>query len=326
MSRLTAVALVASAVTLADGVRLDADAVAQYSRDWRRLRSDHFTAVGNAGHREMRDVLLELEGFRRALQRTFTPARSGPALATTVVVFKDDRSFAPFKPTDARGERRASVAGYFLSGPDVNYMAVAMHRDVTRTFQYLFHEYTHAVVRATIDAPPHWLNEGLAEFFSTFQARPREGYAVIGRPPVNRLARLRSGRLLPLADVLTLGQALDVDSDRAAAFYAQAWALVHFLLLGDEGRHRPGVAVLLDALGRGTPVDEAVRVAFGLPIADLERRLWGYGRRDGFEDLRIEDPEGGLPVRTTQEMMLESEVETLRRELIDRVTRSSRRP
>jgi hypothetical protein len=324
MNRRTAVALVASAVCLTGGVRLEADAAGQYSREWRRLRSDNFTAVGNAGHREMRDVLLELEGFRRALLRTFPPVRSGPPVPTTIVVFKDDRSFAPFKPTDATGERRNAIAGYFLSGPDGNYMAVAMHRDVTRTFQYLFHEYTHSVVRANIDDPPNWLNEGLAEFFSTFQARPREGYAIIGRPPVNRLGRLRSGPLLPLREVLTLAQTLDVDGERAGAFYAQSWALVHYLLLGEGGRYRGGVAPFLQAAASGAPVEAAVRNAFGLSIADLERRLWGYGRREGFEDLRIDDPEGSQTVRTSQEMMLEGEVHALRERLLERVTRPRR--
>jgi hypothetical protein len=326
MKRLTAVALVAAAVWFGGGVRPEADAAAQYSRDWRRLRSNNFTALGNTGFRQMRDVLLELEGFRRALLRTFAPVDPAPSVPTVVVVFKDDRSFAPFKPRDASGDRRDAIAGFFLSGPTTNYMAVAMQRDVTRTFQYLFHEYTHYVVRSNMAAPPNWLNEGLAEFFSTFQAHPREGYAVIGRPPYSRLGRLRAGRLMPLRDLFAVRQTLDIDGDRAAAFYAQSWALVHYVVLGDNGRLRAKLPALVEALAREATADRAVQTAFGLSLDDLERRLWGYGRRDGFEELRIDDPAGGLPVRTIQEVMLETEVEAMHRELLDMVNHSSRRP
>jgi hypothetical protein len=244
---------------------------------------------------------------------------------TTIVVFRDDRSFAPFKPTDSRGERRDTIAGYFLSGGDASYMAVALHSDVTRTFSYLFHEYTHALVRTHLGAPPHWLNEGLAEFFSTVQARPRDRRSIVGLPPVNRLAHLRRDRLLPLRELLasTSSETLEGSPERSAAFYAQSWALVHYLLLGDGGRHRAAIAAFV-AAGPGAPPDATVPSALGRSVEALERDVARYARQDVFPQISIADPEGQPLARMTQEVMLEADVAALHDEL-RRLLKGSRR-
>ena len=315
-----AAAIAAASVCAAGGA-----AAQEYSRDWKRLRSDHFTAVGNGSFAEIRRVLLEVEGFRRAVLEIFDTRRAAPAVPTTIVVFRDDRSFAPFKPTDSRGERRDTIAGYFLSGGATHYMAVAMHSDVTRTFSYLFHEYTHALVRAHLGAPPHWLNEGLAEFFSTVQARPRDRRSVVGLPPVNRLAYLKRERLLPLRELLTFTSVdtLEGSTERSATFYAQSWALVHYLLLADGGRHRAAIAAFASA-GPGAPPDAIVPAALGRSVEALERDVARYARQDVFPQTFIADPEGPPLARMTQEVMREADVAALHDEL-HRLLQESRR-
>ena len=118
-----------------------------YSKDWKRLRSEHFLAAGNADYVSMRRVLIELEGFRRALLRSLPSLRVAAAAPTTVVIFKDEASFARFRPRDDAGRQRDRVAAYLLSGRDANYLVVPMHREPARTFHYVFHEYTHFIVR-----------------------------------------------------------------------------------------------------------------------------------------------------------------------------------
>lgn len=79
-----------------------------------------------------------------------------------------------------------------------------------------------------------WLNEGLAEFFSTFQYE--KGRAIIGRPLEAQLIFLNQVAWLPLQAVL----AAKMDSPeynedfRNSVFYAQAWALVHYLLCAKD--------------------------------------------------------------------------------------------
>lgn len=284
-----------------------------HSRDWTRVHSPNFTAAGTAAFQDIRLVLLELEGFRAALLRSFPGLRLTPGRPTTVVVFRDERSFAPFKPAAATGERRDNVVGYFLSTAEANYMAVAMHRDMRRTFQHLFHEYTHYVVSQNMGRVPGWLNEGLAEYFSTLQADLRAGRSIIGQPSPVRLAALEAGRLLPLRDVLaydTSGSRAH-PPERASAFYAQSWALVHYLQHAEAGRHAAGVGPYVDAVRAGATVDDAVRSAFGMEVPELEQRLLGYIRRGSYTHRVLVEPAGAEPVRTAREAMRESDVEAL---------------
>jgi hypothetical protein len=287
--------------------------VEPHSREWTRAHSPNFTAAGSATFQEMRAVLLELEGFRAALLRSFPGLQLTPAAPTTVVVFRDERSFAPFKPTTAGGERRDSIAGYFLTTPEARYMVVAMHRDMRQTFQHLFHEYTHYVVRQNLGPIPHWLNEGLAEYYSTLQADPRAGRSVLGQPSPIRLAALSGGQLMPLADVLTYDASatLAQPPERAAAFYAQSWALVHYLQHAEAGRHAAGVGAYLQAIQAGRPVADAVQSAFGMPLRELESRFLGYIRRGSYSHRVLKEPAGGEPVRIAREAMRASDVETL---------------
>lgn len=295
-----------------------------YSKDWKRLRSEHFVAAGNADYVSMRSVLLELEGFRRALLRSLPALRVVSSVPTTLVIFKDDVSFAKFKPRGDDGRRRERVAGYFLSGPDANYLVVPMHANAARTFHYLFHEYTHFIVRQNMGDVPEWLNEGLAEFYSTFRAMPRAGRAVAGEPPQNRIPVLARARQLPLRELLTMTRAdrARADAERQELFYAQAWALVHFLNLGDGGRHRQGVAAYLFAVDGGASVEEAVEFAFGMPIAALEAAVARYARRRTFPQVTIADPPA-VVTRTTLEAMLDREVTALQRDLLTALERST---
>jgi hypothetical protein len=308
----TRVLLLAGTLTLALAGSTSAQ-VPAYSRDWTRVHSPNFTAAGNASFQDMRAVLLELEGFRAALLRTLPGLRVTADRPVTVVVFRDERAFAPFRPSAPTGERRGDVVGYFLATRDGNYMVVAMHRDMRRTFQHLFHEYTHFVVHQNLGRVPGWLNEGLAEYYSTLRADLGARRSILGEPSPVRLAALKAGRLLPLRDVLTYDAsgAVAHPPERASAFYAQSWALVHYLQHADAGRHAARVGAYLEAVGGGAPVEEAVASAFGMPIEEFEARVLAYVRRGEFTRRVLEEPAHAEPVRTAREAMREADVETL---------------
>jgi hypothetical protein len=276
---------------------------------WKRLRSEHFVAVGDADYEPMRNILVELEGFRQALLRSSPGLRIDSSTPTTVVIFKDEASFSRFRPRDEDGRRRETVAAYLLSGPDANYLVVPSHRNASRTFHYLFHEYTHLIVRQTQANAPEWLNEGLAEFYSTFRASPRDGRSVLGEPPQNRLPLLNSAQRMPLRELLTMGpgERARADTRRQQMFYAQSWALVHYLTLGDGGRHRPGIAAYLAALEQGQSLETAIESAFGMSLAVLEEAAARYAQRSAFPRQEMQEPREGVRMRTSLEALTPDE-------------------
>src|SRR5512132_320313 len=84
---------------------------------WVSVRTKNFLMVGNAGEKDIRKVALRLEQFREVFTRLFPKMKFNTPVPTTVIVFKSDSSYAPFKP-------RANTAGYFQAGPDVNYITL----------------------------------------------------------------------------------------------------------------------------------------------------------------------------------------------------------
>src|SRR5688572_3838219 len=128
---------------------------------WVSVRSKNFFLIGNASEKEIREVGTRLEQFREVFSRLFTKANFSSPVPTTVVVFKSDKSYAPFKSNP-------NTAGYFQPGQDVNYITLTTEvRGEQDPFTVIFHEYTHLLVNNNSANVPTWFNEGLAEYYST---------------------------------------------------------------------------------------------------------------------------------------------------------------
>src|SRR6185295_7309371 len=123
---------------------------------WTSVRSKNFLLIGNANEKDIRQVAVRLEQFREVFSHLFTNMKISSPVPTTVIVFKNDESYRPFKPN-------ANTAGYFQPGPDVNYITLEISTDVNseqNPFTIIFHEYTHLLVRNTSGTVPTWFNEG----------------------------------------------------------------------------------------------------------------------------------------------------------------------
>ena len=74
---------------------------------------------------------------------------------TTIIVFASDRAFTPFKMlVDGRPMER--LGGTFKLGEDANHIALSFQWG-SRAYPIVFHEYTHALLSATVRSVPAWL-------------------------------------------------------------------------------------------------------------------------------------------------------------------------
>ncbi len=81
---------------------------------------------------------------------------------------------------------------------------------------------------------PIWLNEGMAEVYSTLK---RDGGQIrVGSVPQGRDILLWQKKWLPLAALVALARDSGEynEKDRAGVFYAQSWLLTHMLMLSPE--------------------------------------------------------------------------------------------
>ncbi|HUR34729.1 MAG TPA: tetratricopeptide repeat protein [Vicinamibacterales bacterium] len=286
------------------------------SKDWKRLSAAGFTAIGNAPAGELRRAALQLQWFQQTMRQLLGPLDLSSPVPTVLVVFRDGRAMEAFKPRDGRGRTRRNVAGYFMNEADVNYMVMATMLEDEWTLSVLFHEYTHYLVHRNMKHLPAWVNEGVAEFFSTFRMNT-DGQATIGTVPSFRVDALREGRWLPLEKLLTNEGSAEALRKNADLYYAQSWGLVHYLLLN---RARQGqLAAYLDALQDGKAVEPAFREAFHASVEQVETELRRYLRQFTLPVLKLPAPEGrtGSPQAETTDLR-EAEVLQLQGDLLTR--------
>ncbi len=257
-------------------------AFASAKDNWIQVRSKNFTLVGNANEREIRAVAAQLEQFREAFERLVNRGRRSSSVPVTVLVFKNDNSFKPFKPL--YNGKPLDLAGYFQSGTDMNYIALTTEKRAENPYAVIFHEYVHLLVSDYASNTPLWFNEGVAEYYSTFDVGKGDREVKLGTPIANHVYLLRSRNLLPLGTLLATdgSSPLYNEGDKRSIFYAQSWALVHYLVLGKKSERRQKLGKYFGLLAAGKSIEESFRVAFETDFAAMEKELREYVRRDTY--------------------------------------------
>jgi hypothetical protein len=134
---------------------------------------------------------------------------------------------------------------------------------------------------------PLWLEEGLAEFYATFRPDFRNG-SLLGAAPPERIRTLRQQPYAPLRDLVSpsnVGQI--VRSTRSSLFYAEAWALVHYITMERKNPVQAPLDVYLTTLAATGSQDEAFKAAFGVDVDGMDRELQQYVRHYSFQTIFI---------------------------------------
>ena len=124
---------------------------------------------------------------------------------------------------------------------------------------------------------PPWVNEGIAELFE--RAVVLDDGILLGDVDRGSLRLLRDAaqgnRLIPFDRMFKMDSddwQDHVTAGRGALNYAQAWAVVHFLIYGEGGRFVPTFERFLVLMNRGLSSQAAFQQAFGMhhlgPFAD----------------------------------------------------------
>jgi tetratricopeptide (TPR) repeat protein len=254
-------------------------------RAWIELQTPTFTFVSQASETRTRRLALELEQLHSTLA---TLAGGSPRDPRPTVIYVFDRSndFRDYIYWIAGGP--APVSGFFRGREDVNFISIDASRR-GEAIAVVFHEFAHEVINARLPGLPVWLDEGLAELYSTF--RLKKDTAEIGRPIDSHLIRLGREPLIPVAALMAVNHDSPsyTERDRRSLFYAESWALTHMLLLGDDdlaARTRN----FLRSLTPGTDPDAWFRAQVTDDLDALQNRLREYVAKRVFRYLKINLP------------------------------------
>lgn len=244
-------------------------ATAQAKDNWTRVRSKNFQLIGNASEKDVRKVATRLEQFRDVFTRLFPGAKFNSPVPTTVIVFKSMSSYKPFN--------LGNNAGYFQKGEDVNYITLTTELGAQSPYGVIYHEYVHLLVDNISGNMPSWFNEGLAEYYSSFDIE-EDRKAHLGDLIPYHLETLRHEKLLPLRTLFAVDHYSPHynESGKRGVFYAESWALVHYLILGNSGQRVLQLGKFLQQINANVAIDEAFKTAFQMEIEALEKELKKY--------------------------------------------------
>ena len=240
------------------------------NEEWTRARSPLVEVLSNGTEAQARRAAAHLEAFHRVMEAALAPLAVAPAAPPLVLAFRDRASFMRVLPL-RKGEPQ-DVGGIILGGSDRTYLAVdlgAGEADVA-----LAHEYAHHVLNPMLAAQPAWLGEGLAELLARASVWPES--ASIGRGSDAHLRRIARDGPMPLRDLLAVGYLSPTyQGEGRALFYAQSWALVHWIVAGGHGGV-PALVAYTEAIANGEEPGAAFASSFGMTVEAAQASLAAY--------------------------------------------------
>ena len=242
---------------------------------WHRVRSAHYDVLSNTPAEQTREIVADLETLASILKNTSTRFTSAP-VPTTVLVFASRKESVPYFELLMQRENPPTTGLYVRHGSGGTMFIDASRRraPIEKT---AMHELVHDLLRQSETNAPHWIEEGLAEYFANGEIR--DGRITTGAPATPHVRWLRAqGLRLPLDEMFAV--APETSAAMSSQFYAQSWAAVDWLMSTDREAFFP----FLDDLERGTPVADALRTHYGKTVRDMEKAIHGAskGRRIEF--------------------------------------------
>ncbi len=217
---------------------------------WRLTRNEHFAVYSQAGDEHARSTLTSLEQLR-AFFLSQDVVRLGHFPVVRVIVFGSTKEYDSYRlrtPSDA----------YYLSAGNRNY--IVANASSSDLFKILAHEYAHLLLHADGSKLPSWLDEGLAEFFSSVRVSTSGGE--VGGDLPARSQQLRHGPWIPLSELVAM-QAIGDNRENATLFYSESWALTQMLATSSE--YAPRFRELMIALNSGGSSLAALAGVYGRP-------------------------------------------------------------
>lgn len=222
--------------------------------EWTALEGEHVTVYAYAGDAAFHQQILD------SAERTVTNLTESYGASPEQRI----RIWAYANKEDLYGALAPNsepwIAGAAYPGLHV-IMAILPLGDVNEVARVVPHEISHQVLNQATDnpfnAPPQWLDEGLATYW---QESGRDRFYS------HALELAARGQVPPLR---TLNGQFPYDRDGALASYALSLSAVMYILdtWGDEGMSR-----LLDTFPEGVTYDDAVQQGLGISFDELDRQ------------------------------------------------------
>ena len=278
---------------------------------WVAVRSPNFTVISNAGEKEARKVADQFEQFREVFHTTFPKLRVDLGKPLIIFAVKNEDSLKVLLPAYWEQKGRMHPQGIYVPGEERHFVALQTDVQTENPYQIVYHEYTHAILNLNFRGLPVWLNEGLAEFFANSVIQDKE--VEVGKASPSHLQTLQQEQLIPIDALLAAKENSPFynEANHASMFYAESWAMVHYLMLDPEARKRQLLNTFMADSDAGGNSVEAAQKTFG-DLKQFGRAMQSYARQRSFYVLKVSTTIHGDPKSYASRPLPEAELDAER--------------
>jgi hypothetical protein len=246
------------------GFLLATAGVAHAADRWIGLSTPHFRLYTT---NDQETAAAALQSFERA-HYFFEKSgifRNVPTSVVDIVAFRSEQEYR------SQGIN-PGACGYYQRTRRADYIVM---RDLAPEHHQIgVHEYTHFVFEHSGLTLPLWLNEGLADLYSSLAAS--QGGVVLGRAPFGRLYALENQSWMDLGTLLEVGRDSPYYSQpqKMLLFYAESWALTHMLALSPD--YAAQFPKFVESISAGANARETLAKIYGKPLEQVTADLHSY--------------------------------------------------
>lgn len=248
-------------------------------KPWTEIRSPHFRVLTNGSISDARNVAYEFEQLRYVFATRFPKARLESGAPLLVFAVRDEDTAKKLEPHIWKDA--ANRAGEFHHGWEKQFAIVRLDTwGGEGSKEVVYHEYTHSILHLNMHYLPLWLNEGTAEFYAYTRFQSHRIY--LGAP-TERYRTLRRRTPIPVETFIGIGPRSPyyLDGSQNQLYYAEAWALVHYLTYGEGMENGKRLDQFSNLLQQGVRQTDAFQQAFG-DFKKVDRGLDAYMQQPTF--------------------------------------------
>lgn len=264
-------------------------AVPSFSADkpFIEIRSPNFRVLTNGSEHDARRIALEFEQMRAVFAVAFPKMRLTTGAQLLIFAMQTEGDVKALAPAVWKNHEGPLPAGIFQTGREKQFAIVRLDQDKLGAYNVVYHEYVHTLLHSNFRWLPTWLDEGLADFYGTAKFEGKKSY--VGMPST-RVYQLQNQAIIPLETLLVVNPwtYFRGDENQISIFYAESWALVHYLIFGPNMELGKKLNRFYDQLQRGDPQIKAFRQAFG-DLKTVEDGLQKYVQASKFQAYAVKN-------------------------------------
>jgi Tfp pilus assembly protein PilF len=284
------------------------------NNSWVEVRSPNFTVISNTGEKEARKIADQFEQIREVFQNAFPKMRVDLGKPVVIFAVKNEDSMKTLLPAFWEVKGHTHPAGWYQPAEEKHFVVVRTNIEGENPYEVAYHEYTHALMNVNVRDLPLWLSEGIAEFFGN--SAIHDHYVEIGKISPYHLQVLQQSKLIPIPALLQADHSSPYynESNRASVFYAESWAIVHYLQLDPDARKRNLLHDFLATYEAGGNYVDAAEKTFG-DLKKFGQKMEDYSRQTSFYVGKVTTSVHGDPKSYSSRVLPQAELDSQMGEL-----------